>query len=334
MTRAAWSALVLAVLVGQASAGPAAPAGWTRDEATSERASAATEATYRADARRARVEVDSYRAPAGPATYFVTRVAEDLAAELPTGAEGAALIERCSAIASETLAQIVATPAREQGRVEQSTQRWVPDRKVLEGAIRWTAKDGTLRVAARTVVAATGARVTAITGECFLGADAPAALEQACTAALDRLDVDLAMEQRIPLALQAGGPTDTPSGAPSDLEILPDSAPAPGTATETTGSRLTAGPGGVLMTMAPAPRPVDRRPVYFGLGVVVLAGVFWWNRQRRDRFEADGPAGGEPGTGPRVRTAPRPGRPARDDDADDLAAAARGPAPPDPEDPA
>ena len=95
MTRAAWSALVLAVLVGQASAGPAAPAGWTRDEATSERASAATEATYRADARRARVEVDSYRAPAGPATYFVTRVAEDLAAELPTGAEGAALIERC-----------------------------------------------------------------------------------------------------------------------------------------------------------------------------------------------------------------------------------------------
>ncbi len=340
--RAAWTAGVLMALVAGASASPgrAPPEGWARDVEMSERASAATEAHYRAAARRARVEVDGYRAPGGAAvSLFITRVHEDLAAELPPGPEGVAMIERCSAIASEILGQIAATPAREQGQIAQASQRWVPAAKVLEGSIRWTSKDGALRIAARTVVAASGARIDSVTGECMLGADAPDGLDQACTAALDRLAVDLPAALRIPLAVQAGAPGTTSDRA-SELEILPDAdliqPPPPAGATDTTGARLTSGPGGVLMTMAPAPRAMDRRPVYFGLGVVVLAGVFWWNRQRRDRFEADGPAGGERGAGPRVRTAPRPGppaRPARDEDADDLAAAARGPAPQAPEDP-
>jgi hypothetical protein len=32
---------------------------------------------------------------------------------------------------------------------------------------------------------------------------------------------------------------------------------------------------------------VDRRPIYVGAGLVVLAAVFWWNRRQRERFDRD-----------------------------------------------
>ena len=31
----------------------------------------------------------------------------------------------------------------------------------------------------------------------------------------------------------------------------------------------------------------DLRPIYVGFGIVFLAGVFWWNRRRRERFERE-----------------------------------------------
>jgi len=68
----------------------------------------------------------------------------------------------------------------------------------------------------------------------------------------------------------------------------------------------------VLPPMAIAQdRPaVDRRPIYIGAGLVVLALVFYWNRRGRDRFERE----------------ETPEAPATSDDADgdDLHAAARG----------
>jgi hypothetical protein len=61
------------------------------------------------------------------------------------------------------------------------------------------------------------------------------------------------------------------------------------------------------MAIAQDKPPIDRRPIYIGAGLVVLAAVFYWNRRRRDRFDReDAP-----------ETAP-------DDDGDDLHAAARG----------
>lgn len=56
--------------------------------------------------------------------------------------------------------------------------------------------------------------------------------------------------------------------------------------------------------------PADRRPVFVGAGLIVLALAFWWNRRRRDRFEREDQGA--------------PVRPRRDADADDLHAAARG----------
>ena len=296
--------VLLATATGTAAPRARVPAGWTLDEPTSAQTTTATELHYRSAGRRARVEVAGYQAPGGPASLYLTLVHEELAADQPAAPDAAGLDERRGAIASEKLAELTRAAADNQGQVEASAQRWVADGKFVEGTIRWTARDTGLRVVARTVVAANAAQVASITGECYLGVGATAALETACLAALDTLTLDLAVGDRLPLAISAApatiapatiapavAPATTPAGAaPSP----PAPAPGPGTA-----PRLDEGPPGTLVRMSPARREPDRRPVYIGGGIVLMAAVFWWNRRRRERFE-------------------------RDDDADDLAAAARG----------
>jgi len=39
------------------------------------------------------------------------------------------------------------------------------------------------------------------------------------------------------------------------------------------------------MTIPQEGRATDRRPVYGGFGLVILAAVFWWNRRRRAQRE-------------------------------------------------
>jgi hypothetical protein len=100
------------------------------------------------------------------------------------------------------------------------------------------------------------------------------------------------------------------------------------------GSRVALPP----MVIRAEPPAADNRPAYLGGGIVVLAAAFWWNRRRRDRFEREDEGGG--GAAPRRAAAsarvPRQARTARtrDEDADDLHAAARGDSPDLPDPPA
>jgi len=107
----------------------------------------------------------------------------------------------------------------------------------------------------------------------------------------------------------------TPSAPPTTLR---DREPA----------RLSEGPRVALPpTVVPLDRPrADRRPVYVGAAFVMLAVALWWNRQRRDRFDREDRAAATAVRGSRAarRTRTR----TRDDDADDLHAAARGDATP------
>jgi hypothetical protein len=94
------------------------------------------------------------------------------------------------------------------------------------------------------------------------------------------------------------------------------------------------------MTVPLDPPARDLRPFYVGLGLIVMATAFWWNRRQRDRFEREDDRvrhGRPPRTRPRPArdTAAAPGAAgARDDDADDLHAAARGDTPDPPDRPA
>jgi hypothetical protein len=89
------------------------------------------------------------------------------------------------------------------------------------------------------------------------------------------------------------------------------------------------------MTVPLDPPPRDRRPFYVGLGLVVMATAFWWNRRQRDRFEREDDRARE-GRAPRPRSRPHRAavRQDTDEDADDLRAAARGETPDPPDRPA
>ena len=147
----------------------------------------------------------------------------------------------------------------------------------------------------RLVIAMDTAHVTAALGECVIRDDAPAALVEACKAAL--VSLDPAIANRVAIALPA-------SSAPVlEAPAAPHPPPRPAS-TMSDGSRVPMPP---IVVPAEAPAK-DRRPVYVGGGLVVLAAVFWWNRRQRDKFERE----------------PKPPRDRTDDDAADLHAAAKG----------
>jgi hypothetical protein len=116
----------------------------------------------------------------------------------------------------------------------------------------------------------------AVTAECTMGQQVDAAIKAACLTALGSLDVGIPADRRVPITLAAEG-----------VEAPPrPSLPTAGThrlpATMDDGSRTPLPP----MTISQPQRATDRRPVYVGLGIVLLAALFWWNHRRRDRFDA------------------------------------------------
>ncbi|MEO7733534.1 MAG: hypothetical protein ABIY55_21405 [Kofleriaceae bacterium] len=112
------------------------------------------------------------------------------------------------------------------------------------------------------------------------------------------------------------------AGAPAAAEPASMSAPPRELSGMEDRERVTLPP----MTVRLDPPDRDRRPFYVGLGLVVMATAFWWNRRQRDRFEHEDDRARRP-----RRTRPRRDAHEVDEDADDLHAAARGetPDPPD-----
>lgn len=152
-------------------------------------------------------------------------------------------------------------------------------------------------------------RVVTVRGDCLSAAAAAGGDYNACTQALWTLDAGIPLDQRIAVTLAEATAT-PPVAPPGPLELKPQTS-------ITDGQDVHLAP----MTIAQAKSDPDRRPIYIGAGIVVLAVVFWWNRRQRERFERED--AGEP-TRPEKRTRARD-----DDDAEDLAAAARGDEPKD-----
>lgn len=241
-------------------------------------------------------------------------VAPDRKAQFTTSMVAApATAEGRDAAASAELGVLAATARALGAEIEATTQRYDEVGKFLDATIRW--RDSTLgvRQLGRTLVVASADTLVAATAECALALDAPPAHERACTDALASLAPSIAASERVTLALVSSSP---PAVAASE----PTGAAAPASGSHDALASSTAAPsldvprtGMTPMTISSAPADRDRRPMYLGFGIFVLAIVFWWNRRQRDRFDHE-----EPGD----RAKPRRRR--GDDDADDLHAAARG----------
>jgi len=320
MTRAG----AVAVLAGWAwlVVGPAAPvfadptrlvtepAGWRADP---EQASALAQrfaATGHLGGLPSVTAAEAYVAPRPGVALFATRATATLSDE-PTQAARAARVALDELRASAVRTSLSGGTAQDSAWKE----RVDPDARQVTATLTWNDITSHTLETARVVVASDGKRIVAVTGECLSGDAADPALVAACQAALATLDPGVAAASRVALALAPdvalavpGEPPPSTGGTPSS----PDPRNEPARLDD--GSKFTLPP----MTI-PVDRPAtDRRPVYVGAGVVLLALGLWWNRRQRARFEEE-----DRGDRPRPRRRPRN----TDDDADDLRAAARGETP-------
>lgn len=156
------------------------------------------------------------------------------------------------------------------------------DQKVVRGDLVWRDTASATTTTARILVVADDENVIAVTGECVNGKTA----DPACVKALESLDPGLPLAKRQDIALAAPGtPLSAPTADPDPQPSGPASGPAqPGMSETPSSMGHTPLPPMSIPTEKPAK---DRRPVYVGLGIVVLAAAFWWNQRRRERFEKD-----------------------------------------------
>lgn len=290
-----WSpaALLLAALAGDVAADVKPPTGW---QSNPEFAAALSPRTDLFGGVPASSTTEVYRAPVRGAVLYVTRAE----AKLPAAQRDAA--------ASYELEELrrAFDRAGADAKVQTQAQRVDAAAKVMEGTVAWRDEAAGVVNSRRTAIAADAERVVAMTGECVLAVDVAPEIAKACEAALASIVPDIPVDQRVALSI-VGSPSTAVAPA------APPSPPAPSGAVTSSGpgmsdaSKLPPIPPMVVSQPPAKQQPdADRRPVYLGLGLLVLAIIFYMNRKRREKFERDEP----------------PARAADDDDDDDLHAAA------------
>ncbi len=155
------------------------------------------------------------------------------------------------------------------GIVEEGWQEKVDTAgKQIEATLAWRDTAAKTSSTARLLVVADATHIQSLTGECFASDDADAALVTACKAALATLNPGIPVEQRVALALAPAGTRPTPPAGPTREPARMND-----------GTRAPLPP----MALRHEDRATDRRPVYVGIALVVLAAVFYWNRRRHAR---------------------------------------------------
>lgn len=309
----------LALVVGRAAPAHAAPSslvtappGWSADPEQAAELDRRLAKVDHFDGLAAQTAAEAYVAGAPGVALFASRATAALPDPAAAPRAARAALDELRAITQRTaLTGGAASEHAWQERVDDTA-------RTVSATLRSSDPASHTVETARIVVVSDGHRIAAVTGECLAGDAADRALADACITQLASLDPGIAPGERI--ALAPARPADAaPAARPGRA------ASAPATISAAPGDPSSPPPrldGGSRVTLPPmviaADRPeTDRRPIYLGGGLVVLAVVFWWNRRRRDRFERE-----EPDRAPR-RARPRRDRDA-DADADDLRAAAHG----------
>jgi len=288
------------------------PAGWTLDATL-----AAPSAATRFAGATTKVAVFAYRAPAPGAVLYVNRAEAEVPAAERDRLATIELEEPRNALrrqgvnakadqdsqrfdaAKKQLEAIVTwrdatigvieleeprNALRRQGvnaKADQDSQRFDAAKKQLEASVTW--RDATIGVidSSRIVVAGDATKLVAVTAQCVLAADAPADTVKACDGALATLDTELPAEGRVALSIAASPEARAVTITATEIEAPPKRAHD----VLDDGGKTALPP---IVVSQPTTEP-DRRPVYLGLGLVVLAAIFWWNRKRREKFEDDHP---------------------------------------------
>ena len=164
-------------------------------------------------------------------------------------------------------AQLTGSVVQEQGWQEKA------DDKQVEARLAFHDTTNHITSTSRMLIVATAAQLIEVTGECLARDDAHAAALAACKAALATLDPGSPMRR----ASRSRSPR--PGTAAPERDEPFHSGP-----TLSEGSRTPLPP----MVIRPDTQPdVDRRPVFMGAGIVLLAIVFWWNMKRRAKLDDD-----------------------------------------------
>ncbi|HEY5944956.1 MAG TPA: hypothetical protein VIV40_05665 [Kofleriaceae bacterium] len=245
------------------------PAGWKLDAAQSKELGAKWKQVGVFDMPDPKMtNVDVYVPPEPGVTLFVILRAARVTAERPEAAR--AVID--------DLHELSKRAALSGGHVvEDSWQERVDrDAKQVEAALTFRDVDAKTVSSSRRLVVAQADTLVAVSGECFASEEANPKRLAECKAALATLDTGIALDTRVEIALAPTGARPTP---PADAEGPVGSGREPARMGD--GSRSPLPP----MTVPQEARATDRRPVYVGIGIVLLAAAFWWNRYRRARRE-------------------------------------------------
>lgn len=286
--------LALLLLTSLAHATPGAmitpPKSWTPDPERAAGLAQKEQALKHFGGAKVTVATEAYVAATPGVALFVTRVTSETLPGLQADAARIAVDEFFASV-SQPYAQL---------------DSYDPEQKQF--VVHTETRDMTVntQTVSRMVIVFDQTRVVTVRGDCLSADAAEGGDVNACTQALWKLDAGIPLDQRIAVTVADHVPLAAPE-PPRDLPVQPSI---------TDGQNVRLSP----MTIAQSKPERDRRPIYLGAGIVVLAAVFWWNRRQRERFDREDARGAS-------RHEREPSR--SDDDADDLAAAARGDEPKD-----
>lgn len=239
------------------------PPGWQADVAQATQLAEKANAVSHFGAERSLAVVEVYMTPTPlPGALFVTAIA----AKVTSDREVAARMAVDELHATTQRASLAGT-----GIVEEGWQERVDAAaKQIEATLQWRDTVAGHVTKARLVIAADGENMIALTGECVAATEAQL---KPCEAALATLDPGIALDKRVVLAL-------APAGA---QRAVPDKPTSTRDETIRDGSRMPMPP----ITLPQETRATDRRPVYVGAGIVLLAAAFYWSQRRKQKESSD-----------------------------------------------
>lgn len=147
--------------------------------------------------------------------------------------------------------------------------------RVTEAKLTWSDDSLGTTTVARTLVFAARGHLVRIEAACIIAADA-GALRAPCEAALATLEPLAPVAERAELVIPAAPP---PALAPADVPPMPRGELTKGG--PSMGERDGAMPVVIKVTPPPSGAKKDRRPLYVGAGLLVIAAVYFWNRKKK-----------------------------------------------------